>query len=177
MASVEQREVLRCEHCSLVQFRTTSAMCRRCRKSLEVEVPEPAPTPLALVPPQAEQEGGLQVATGSPRSSPRSQPVSAPVGWTHERSPAPTSPRSRTEKPCRPSRPWRASPKLCRSSSLLCSATHLRATATRHGPHDRSLPRPDRSLHLAAGRSAALRLPQPRSRASRRPSPHRLVPS
>jgi transcriptional regulator with XRE-family HTH domain len=63
MASVEQREVLRCDNCSLVQFRTASALCRRCRKSLEVEVPEPAPAPLALVPPQAEQEGGLQVAT------------------------------------------------------------------------------------------------------------------
>ena len=62
MASVEQREVLRCDNCSLVQFRTASALCRRCRKSLEVEEPEPAPAPLALVPPQAEQEGGLQVA-------------------------------------------------------------------------------------------------------------------
>jgi transcriptional regulator with XRE-family HTH domain len=63
MASVEQREVLRCDNCSLVQFRTANALCRRCRKSLEVEEPEPAPVPLALVPPQAEQEGGLQVAT------------------------------------------------------------------------------------------------------------------
>src|SRR5260370_17191891 len=62
MASVEQREVLRCDNCSLVQFRTANALCRRCRKSLEVEEPEPAPAPLALVPPQAEQEGGLQVA-------------------------------------------------------------------------------------------------------------------
>jgi transcriptional regulator with XRE-family HTH domain len=63
MASVEQREVLRCDNCSLVQFRTTSALCRRCRKSLEVEEPEPAPAPLALVPPQAEHDGGIQVAT------------------------------------------------------------------------------------------------------------------
>jgi transcriptional regulator with XRE-family HTH domain len=47
----------------LVQFRTASALCRRCRKSLEVEVAEPTPAPLALVPPPAEQEGGLQVAT------------------------------------------------------------------------------------------------------------------
>jgi transcriptional regulator with XRE-family HTH domain len=63
MAPVEQREVLRCDHCSLVQFRTTNALCRRCHKCLEVEEPEPAPAPLALVATPAAQEGGLQVAT------------------------------------------------------------------------------------------------------------------
>jgi transcriptional regulator with XRE-family HTH domain len=63
MASVEQREVLRCDHCSLVQFRTNNAICRRCRKCLEVELPEPEPAPLSLVPSQPEKEGGLQVAT------------------------------------------------------------------------------------------------------------------
>ncbi|MDE3104278.1 MAG: helix-turn-helix transcriptional regulator [Acidobacteriota bacterium] len=63
MASVEQREVLRCDNCSLVQFRTANALCRRCHKSLEVEEPEPAPAPLSLVPQQAPQEEGLQVAT------------------------------------------------------------------------------------------------------------------
>jgi len=31
------REVLRCEHCALVQFRTSNSMCRRCRKPLDVE--------------------------------------------------------------------------------------------------------------------------------------------
>ena len=62
MAPVEQREVLRCDHCSLVQFRTANAMCRRCHKCLEVEEPEPAPA-LKIVPPQPAQEGGLQVAT------------------------------------------------------------------------------------------------------------------
>ena len=61
MPSVEQREVLRCDHCSLVQFRATNALCRRCHKCLEVEEPEPA-TPLALVP-QPETQDGLQVAT------------------------------------------------------------------------------------------------------------------
>jgi transcriptional regulator with XRE-family HTH domain len=35
MALVEAREVLRCEHCSLVQFRTSSSNCRRCRKPLD----------------------------------------------------------------------------------------------------------------------------------------------
>ena len=63
MAPVEQREVLRCDHCSLVQFRTANALCRRCHKCLEVEEPEPAPAPLALVPTPIAVEGGLQVAT------------------------------------------------------------------------------------------------------------------
>jgi transcriptional regulator with XRE-family HTH domain len=63
MAPVEQREVLRCDHCSLVQFRTANTLCRRCHKCLEVEEPEPAPAPLALVPQATTQEGGLQVAT------------------------------------------------------------------------------------------------------------------
>ncbi len=40
LATVEAREVLRCEHCSLVQFRTTNSHCRRCRKPLELEEPE-----------------------------------------------------------------------------------------------------------------------------------------
>ena len=62
MAPVEQREVLRCDHCSLVQFRTANALCRRCHKCLEVEEPEPAPAPLALVPQPTTQDGGLQVA-------------------------------------------------------------------------------------------------------------------
>jgi transcriptional regulator with XRE-family HTH domain len=62
MASVEQRDVLRCDHCSLVQFRTANAMCRRCHKCLEVELPEPEVAPIALVPSQSEKEGGLQVA-------------------------------------------------------------------------------------------------------------------
>jgi len=60
MPSVEQREVLRCDHCSLVQFRTANALCRRCHKCLEVEEPEPV-APLSLVP-QQEAQDGLQVA-------------------------------------------------------------------------------------------------------------------
>ena len=62
MASVEQREVLRCDHCSLVQFRTSNAMCRRCHKGLEVELPEPVSEQIELVPASEKQEG-LQVAT------------------------------------------------------------------------------------------------------------------
>src|SRR5579872_1668605 len=63
MAPVEQREVLRCDHCSLVQFRTANALCRRCHKCLEVEEPEPAPAPIALVPQTSTPSEGLQVAT------------------------------------------------------------------------------------------------------------------
>ena len=62
MAPVEQREVLRCDHCSLVQFRTANSLCRRCHQSLEVEIPEPAPAPLAVVPPTTTSSDGLQVA-------------------------------------------------------------------------------------------------------------------
>jgi len=39
-ATVEAREVLRCDFCSLVQFRTSNSLCRRCRKPLEVDEPE-----------------------------------------------------------------------------------------------------------------------------------------
>ena len=63
MAPVEQREVLRCDHCSLVQFRTANALCRRCHKCLEVEEPEPAPAPIALVAQTSTPNDGLQVAT------------------------------------------------------------------------------------------------------------------
>lgn len=62
MASVEQREVLRCDHCSLVQFRTATAICRRCKKGLEVEKPEPVAAAIALVPAQAALDSGPQVA-------------------------------------------------------------------------------------------------------------------
>jgi transcriptional regulator with XRE-family HTH domain len=62
MAPVEQREVVRCDHCSLVQFRTASALCRRCRKGLEIEAPVPAPKPLALVTKDESPVKGLQVS-------------------------------------------------------------------------------------------------------------------
>lgn len=63
MAPVEQREVLRCDHCSLVQFRTANSLCRRCHKSLEVEEPELTPAPLSIVPQNNAASEGLQVAT------------------------------------------------------------------------------------------------------------------
>ena len=64
MAPVEQREVVRCDHCSLVQFRTSNALCRRCKQCLEIVEPEAAPAALELVPATpAAPAGNLQVAT------------------------------------------------------------------------------------------------------------------
>lgn len=63
LVSVETREVLRCEYCRLVQFRTSNSLCRKCHKPLEVE--EPAGSSLQLVPSpvaNAEESAGLQVA-------------------------------------------------------------------------------------------------------------------
>lgn len=62
MASVEQREVLRCDHCTLVQFRTANALCRKCHKSLAVPAPAPPPPPVAMMPVRVVDETGLQVA-------------------------------------------------------------------------------------------------------------------
>ena len=58
-----QREVLRCDHCKLVQFRTSTASCRRCKKSLEAEQPVRVAAPLALVPTPVKEAEGIQVAT------------------------------------------------------------------------------------------------------------------
>ena len=50
LAPVDSREVVRCDHCHLVQFRTTNNLCRKCRTSLDEDEPEPIlvePTPVA----------------------------------------------------------------------------------------------------------------------------------
>lgn len=63
IAAVETREVVRCDACSLVQYRTANSLCRRCRKPLDVE--EPVALAPQLVPSQGEDavcEAGLQVA-------------------------------------------------------------------------------------------------------------------
>ncbi len=49
LATIEAREVLRCERCQLVQFRTSGGNCRRCHKPLEPEEPAIAPAPLQSV--------------------------------------------------------------------------------------------------------------------------------
>jgi transcriptional regulator with XRE-family HTH domain len=63
MASPD-REVLRCDHCKLVQFRTSTEACRRCRKSLLPEQPKPQAV-IALVPEPAPKSGpgDIQVAS------------------------------------------------------------------------------------------------------------------
>ena len=63
LATVEAREVLRCDHCSLVQFRTTTSLCRRCHKPLEIEEPEVATPHLVQAGDAARvDEEGIQVA-------------------------------------------------------------------------------------------------------------------
>ena len=63
LATVQAREVLRCDHCSLVQFRTLNSLCRRCHKPLELEEPQPKAPQLVVTSTEApEQEGRPQVA-------------------------------------------------------------------------------------------------------------------
>ena len=59
-----EREVLRCDNCKLVQFRTAADSCRRCRKSLLPETPKPQAVPvLAAAAPAGGRNGEIQVAT------------------------------------------------------------------------------------------------------------------
>jgi transcriptional regulator with XRE-family HTH domain len=63
LATFEAREVLRCDHCSLVQFRTSNSLCRRCHKPLEIEEPEALAPQLVSADAQTpEQEDGIDVA-------------------------------------------------------------------------------------------------------------------
>ena len=63
LASVETREVVRCDYCSLVQYRTSNSLCRKCHKPLDVEEPAPqVPQLVAAQPVVASAEAGLQVA-------------------------------------------------------------------------------------------------------------------
>jgi transcriptional regulator with XRE-family HTH domain len=40
LAPVDSREVVRCDRCNLVQFRTSNSLCRKCHASLDTEIPE-----------------------------------------------------------------------------------------------------------------------------------------
>src|SRR6204780_5487935 len=65
LAPVDSREVVRCDHCLLVQFRTVNNNCRRCHSSLDEE-PEPVPvvlTPPVLMPMPGNGRGHLNLAT------------------------------------------------------------------------------------------------------------------
>src|SRR2546423_13967262 len=46
LGPVDSREVLRCDHCHLVQFRAANNLCRKCRLCLDREEPEPDPVPI-----------------------------------------------------------------------------------------------------------------------------------
>jgi transcriptional regulator with XRE-family HTH domain len=62
LAPVDSREVVRCDHCHLVQFRTNNHLCRKCRASLD----EDEPPAILVVPevsaPENEKRSHLQVA-------------------------------------------------------------------------------------------------------------------
>lgn len=63
LAPVDSREVMRCDHCHLVQFRTTNNLCRRCRTSLDEDIPEPViELPPPVVAPVSTKHSHLQVA-------------------------------------------------------------------------------------------------------------------
>ena len=65
LVSLETREVVRCDYCSLVQYRTINSLCRKCRRPLDVEEPAPVALPQLVaspITPQATAEAGLQVA-------------------------------------------------------------------------------------------------------------------
>lgn len=64
VVSLDAREVVRCEHCTLVQYRTNNSLCRRCHKPLEIEEPAPVLGPVAVPVGRvaASAEPGLQVA-------------------------------------------------------------------------------------------------------------------
>jgi len=63
VVNVETREVVRCDFCSLVQYRTSNSLCRKCRRPLDLEEPAPLAPQLVTTPPvAATAEAGLQVA-------------------------------------------------------------------------------------------------------------------
>src|SRR5689334_11015008 len=65
LAPVDSREVVRCDRCQLVQFRTVNNLCRRCHTSLDEDEPEVlAPTPVPqFVPPHLHRPGHLNLAS------------------------------------------------------------------------------------------------------------------
>jgi transcriptional regulator with XRE-family HTH domain len=63
LASVEAREVVRCDFCKLVQFRPSKSFCRRCQRPLDIEEPVSLAPQLVTAPLMAASaEAGLQVA-------------------------------------------------------------------------------------------------------------------
>ena len=64
LISVETREVVRCEHCRLMQYRTSNSLCRKCHQPLDIEEPAPlSPQLVTSAPGESSEEAGSQVAT------------------------------------------------------------------------------------------------------------------
>jgi transcriptional regulator with XRE-family HTH domain len=64
LAPVDSREVVRCDHCHLVQFRTNNNLCRKCRTSLDEDEPEPILVePVPAVAPPVGNHSHLQIAS------------------------------------------------------------------------------------------------------------------
>ena len=65
LAPVDSREVVRCDRCLLVQFRTINNLCRRCHTSLDEEEPEivAAPPVPQVMPVHGNGHGHLNLAT------------------------------------------------------------------------------------------------------------------
>src|SRR5438128_11337319 len=64
LAPVDSREVVRCDRCLLVQFRTSNNLCRRCHTSLdedEHEVAAALPMPV-MMPSNGHRPGHLNLA-------------------------------------------------------------------------------------------------------------------
>ncbi len=63
LAPVDSREVVRCDDCHLVQFKTTNNLCRRCRASLDEDEPEPILAPvMPMVEAESTSRSEVQVA-------------------------------------------------------------------------------------------------------------------
>jgi transcriptional regulator with XRE-family HTH domain len=63
LAPVDSREVVRCDHCHLVQFRTNNNLCRKCRTSLDEDEPEPIlAEPAPVIEPPSGNHSHLQIA-------------------------------------------------------------------------------------------------------------------
>src|SRR5450432_3371304 len=63
LAPVEDREVVRCDQCHLVQFRTSNNLCRKCRTSLDEDEPEPILVQaLPVMVPEGANRSEVQVA-------------------------------------------------------------------------------------------------------------------
>jgi transcriptional regulator with XRE-family HTH domain len=63
LVSVESREVVRCNHCKLVQFRPSKSLCLRCHRPLDIEESVKAvPVAVGIHAVESSAEAGLQVA-------------------------------------------------------------------------------------------------------------------